>query len=988
MKKPIFLFFFILFVINSAFIYSQETVYADIKYGFNPTSSQQYFYNAINNEKGKGNTLIFKNMGSPWYIEDPLRLFDVNNLTIIFEPGCVIEAKQGSWKAGEKLIEILRADQLNIIGYGATFKMYKSDFQTIPDGTQTSILESGHSVSIVKASNISIKGLTLDGSGGDGIYVKEWKNGLIEDLDALNHTRQGISIISCNELDVRHCRFRNTSGRAPEAGVDIEPNNNQDNILGCRFSYCSFTGNDWVGMAVALSYTNFEAEPIDVSFKHCYSANNNVESRYKQGAIIGSKSGFIEKKNDSTGDIIFIGKVDEAVNGKVLFENIAIDGNPYEFFASRKQFEGYTIEMNNIAAINIQQQVNPGDTDKEPLINFETPSYYQDSGNGGIYFNDVLIHTTKDVLPLKVRGTYSNTPSQGNYLGLKRIDGNVTIVEPHSNDPLYINYDPINNEDVTLSFNSQTSLPETIVTIEATALEASKTGALGIATIKRTSQRIDYPLFVKYKVETTDVIEGDNIHYLTGAVVIKANETEAVIQVAARQNNKIEDNKSISLKLEERALYTIGSNNTAQIYIVDKGGKLYVNDILGQVSSYSESDHGKHETFEDNKALLLKNKSWKKIEINQSVTKNTILEFEFKIDPNDPGRIHGIGFDNDNQLFYSDLVHFFQLAGTYRYDETDANDDPIYNYYTEVSELNQIFANGWVKYSIPIGDYFTGDFNYLTFGSSSNNGEESYFRNIVIREADKFKVSGLPKTVTSYSVEDTGSYETFESGNSLRLKDKAKKKVEVNQSITENTILEFEFKIDPNDPGRIHGIGFDNDNQLFYSDLVHFFQLAGTYRYDETDANDDPIYNYYTEVSELNQIFANGWVKYTIPLGDYFTGDFNYLTFTSSSNNGEESYFRNVSIINTVSTKINTAKRIYNNKEEKGLTVYPVPASNLLIVNGIHENTELHILNSLGQIIEKISGSGDLELNIEEYTKGMYFIVVKKSNEVIKFIKE
>ncbi|WP_289061518.1 right-handed parallel beta-helix repeat-containing protein [uncultured Zobellia sp.] len=532
--------FLLVFSINVST--AQSIIYADEKYGFNPSNSQSNFYNAIDGEKGTGNTLVFRDMGSPWYLVDEKRRFDVNDLTIVFEPGCVVEAKQGDWQSNERLLYILRANNLHIIGYGATFKMHKTDF---PEG------EYGHSIAISSANNISIKGLTLDGSGGDGLYIFDWNNSLIEDVDALGHKRQGISVISCNQLDVRNSRFRNTAGAAPEAGVDVEPNSYTNDILGCRFQNCSFTGNDYVGIVVALTYTDNRANPVDIEFSDCYTANNDIDPPYLTGAINSSGSGNITKN----------GTVNNAVEGLVTFKNIAIDGDPRGLWFNRKQHNGYKVVLENVVGVNLSNN------ESLPLIGFETPSYYFDSGNGGVDFNNVLVHTTKDVVPFFVRGTNSSAP--GNYLGLQNVGGKITVVEPHGNTPQFVNYNPINNKNVTYAYSNQTSLPQTIVNIYSIDNVASKTGVIAKAIVTRNSSRIDYPLFVKYKVESTSVKQGDDIHYLTGAVIIEAGKTSAEIEIVARNNGLIEDSKNLSLSIEDRVLYQVGNESSVDISVVD-----------------------------------------------------------------------------------------------------------------------------------------------------------------------------------------------------------------------------------------------------------------------------------------------------------------------------------------------------------------------------------------------------------------------------------
>lgn len=68
-------------------------IYADEVYGFTVGDSTTHVWNAIEGEKNTGNTLIFRDMGSPWVMGAYVRHFDLTNLTIIFEPGCHFKKK-------------------------------------------------------------------------------------------------------------------------------------------------------------------------------------------------------------------------------------------------------------------------------------------------------------------------------------------------------------------------------------------------------------------------------------------------------------------------------------------------------------------------------------------------------------------------------------------------------------------------------------------------------------------------------------------------------------------------------------------------------------------------------------------------------------------------------------------------------------------------------------------------------------------------------
>ncbi|NRA50309.1 MAG: T9SS type A sorting domain-containing protein [Phaeodactylibacter sp.] len=131
-------------------------------------------------------------------------------------------------------------------------------------------------------------------------------------------------------------------------------------------------------------------------------------------------------------------------------------------------------------------------------------------------------------------------------------------------------------------------------------------------------------------------------------------------------------------------------------------------------------DAGSHTLLDDGEVLRIQNNAWKAIEINYEVTENTIIEFEFG--STRQGEIHGIGFDENSSISSNRLIRLYgvQNWGYSNYD-------------------NYPGGSVWMNYSIPIGEFYTGDFKYLFFTADHDrqpkNGN-SYFRNIVIYEGD------------------------------------------------------------------------------------------------------------------------------------------------------------------------------------------------------------------------------------------------------------
>lgn len=74
---------------------------------------------------------------------------------------------------------------------------------------------------------ITVKGLTIKDCWGDCIYITGNSNNVIIDNCILdNGRRQGISVISAQNVTIKNSRIQNIEGTKPEYAIDIEPNKN------------------------------------------------------------------------------------------------------------------------------------------------------------------------------------------------------------------------------------------------------------------------------------------------------------------------------------------------------------------------------------------------------------------------------------------------------------------------------------------------------------------------------------------------------------------------------------------------------------------------------------------------------------------------------------------------------------------------------------------------------------------------------------------
>ena len=131
-------------------------------WGFNEKDSTAALQAAIDSGVEK---LFIPNMGEDWIVE-PLFL-NKDNQEIIFEAGVVVMARNGSFKGpNDSLFTAEDRQNITLRGYGATLRMRKKDYHS--DAYRKAEWRSG--LNFYNSKNITILGLTIRDTGGDGLY--------------------------------------------------------------------------------------------------------------------------------------------------------------------------------------------------------------------------------------------------------------------------------------------------------------------------------------------------------------------------------------------------------------------------------------------------------------------------------------------------------------------------------------------------------------------------------------------------------------------------------------------------------------------------------------------------------------------------------------------------------------------------------------------------------------------------------------------------
>ncbi|MGQ0826976.1 MAG: T9SS type A sorting domain-containing protein [Bacteroidota bacterium] len=492
-------------------------------FGWNATDATTAFQNAI---KSSFDTVIINLQAGDWIV-GPNIFTNISNKTIIFESGVVLLAKPGAYPDDRDcLLEFKKSNNLKIYGYGATLKMQKAEYTSG---------EWRMGLAIRGGTNIQVYGLKIIDSGGDGVIVSGIRKSeggipnfseyiLLKDLWSDNHRRQGLSVISAQHLKVEHCWFTNTTGTAPAAGVDLEPDNNTQRLIDIVFDKCRFTGNLGAGILIIPQKLDNTSLPIDVTFNNCYSSGNKTGQE-----ILLGRSSTADLATPVTGTVKFNNCMTENINWNA--NSVTIGKMAYEYKAI----------FNNCIFIN----------PKSSPIKFSDNSITGSPRYGGVAFNNCLISYNNTANFIET--TTVNPPSAG--MGNVQFN-NVTVI--NSNTVTYNAVSPAS--DCVFDFQKLNTIPATTVTytLGSSIIECNTTNSI-LKTNRASGSNITYPIGISYDITGTG-IQGVDYSRMAGFEIIKQGSLAAVDTFFVLKDAITESVKNATVTVSASNLFTTTSS--------------------------------------------------------------------------------------------------------------------------------------------------------------------------------------------------------------------------------------------------------------------------------------------------------------------------------------------------------------------------------------------------------------------------------------------
>ena len=499
-------------------------------------------------------TIIVPFTGAPW-TTGPLVL-ERSNVTLRLEPGVELVAKSGAFPVGRCLLQVQLCNHVTLSGYGATLRML--------NGTDTAYdtEENRHCLALRGVDHGLVEGLKCTRAGGDGIYVSEgWgypdpaysSNVTIQDCTLDDNRRQGISVISAQDLIIRRCVMSNTgatNGTVPMAGIDFEPDLPSQRLVRCCLRDCSLFGNRApiyyaTGIHTYLGNLDAASSPVSIQIERCH-----ITSTQGGGDAVNLSG---PKDAGPATTYVMTDCLIEDTRGSGLYLN-----------------SGLATTTTQITRTVLRNTF----TDIVPWNNGGTPIYlegqFQDiAAYGNITFTDCLVIDSK---PRSFIRSYEYRFDINPLLPKTWCDGlrgNITVINPNAAGQTY-NLDFNNDQHITLAVTALSSMPAQTAGISQLTPATSK-GCASPATftVSRSAADVSFTLAVALEWSGT-AANGNDYGYHPGFVILPPNASSAQLTLAARADGITGGERTAIATLLPRADYTIATGAaTTTLHVFD-----------------------------------------------------------------------------------------------------------------------------------------------------------------------------------------------------------------------------------------------------------------------------------------------------------------------------------------------------------------------------------------------------------------------------------
>lgn len=305
------------------------------------------------------------------------------------------------------------------------------------------VTEHKHAIEAQNTADLRLTDVVLQNAKGDGLYLGKGSghsSGIIAQRTKFTaNYRNNLTITDCADGKFVACDFSNAAGTAPQAGVDIEPNDNTYIISDIRFVNCSMNNNAEYGFAVTLYPGGQVQERIKLI--GCSLRNNTFQGVYLYGAAGVEFIGCDITNNTLDGVIFQSGAITD-----VSFEGGRITGNGHHGIncqpvtgstVKNTKVIGTTILDNGTAAANTyygmlwdQAGATAGSVDGLLIQNTTSGNRSTSNQKYGAYHSAVVSNLVEDgndfrgnVTSAAIYNDDANTRQRGVNLGVSTVAG-------------------------------------------------------------------------------------------------------------------------------------------------------------------------------------------------------------------------------------------------------------------------------------------------------------------------------------------------------------------------------------------------------------------------------------------------------------------------------------------------------------------------------------------------------------------------------------
>ena len=282
--------------------------------------------------------------------------------------------------------------------------------------------ENGFALHIRESDAVTVRGCTFTDWWTDGIYIggsgAGAANVAIDSCVFDNNRRNGLSIVRLAGGNITNCRFINSNGTSPKAGVDVEPNSggtcSDISFIGCEFADNAGPGlylNSGAGGAGAVSNIKisnctasgnalggYSLSTVDsIAFASCTATGNIIAGWYIAKSSNVSVSGCVT--NDNTGNGLTVeggsyctvsgGAYHDNTAGGIEFKN---SSGTSGILASGHIVTGTSVSANTTNGIKLAG-VNHTVSDNSVVLNGQHGVYLSGANNCSVSGNTVTANS-------------------------------------------------------------------------------------------------------------------------------------------------------------------------------------------------------------------------------------------------------------------------------------------------------------------------------------------------------------------------------------------------------------------------------------------------------------------------------------------------------------------------------------------------------------------------------------------------------------------